>query len=594
MADVSGFVAARMRAWGVDRVFGIPERNVDALVAALRSGRFGVEFVQARHAESAALMACAHAKLTGRTGCCLAASGVGTLHLLTGLYDAALDRQPVVAVVGVEAPSYGTRRRRRTVRTLELSAEVCEFAEVVSEPSLMGDALDRAFRAALTDRGPAVVLVSRAVLESEAPGRLTGDPAALMAPVGFDPPAPRPRRQALRRAAEVLNGGRRVAIVVGQTGARASGQVVETAGLLGAGIAKTPLARDVLPDDLPCVAGVAGPLGSTVAAALLRDCDTLLLVGATDLDPGTPRRTGSQRVVSIDTEAPARRDGAGPADVEVTADVPAALDELIPLLRRKRERGWRKEVERAVKDWRAEGRTKAKRFFGATVSPRAVVAELSERLPEGSVVITDTGSAMDWWTRHLELRSGMRATLSHGLAAPGASVPYAVAARLAFPDRPVIALVGDGALQTSSLNELVTVRGHLGRFAEQPPLVFCVLNNRDRSRLTWRRRTDYRDPLLAPSREVPDVSYAEYARLLGLAGVRCDRPGAVGEVWTDILGGKGPVVLEFVVDGETAPDWAEEAQRGHPAARSVRRLPRGRLRRLIGTVGGGLSGPSGP
>lgn len=591
MADVSGFVAARMRAWGVDRVFGVPERTVDALVAALGSGRFGLEFVQTRHAESAALMACAHAKLTGRTGCCLAASGAGTLHLLTGLYDAALDRRPVVAVVGVEAPPYGTKRRRRTVRALELSAEVCEFAEMVSEPGLMGDTLDRAFRAALTDRGPAVVLVSRAVLEAEAPGRLTGDPAALMAPVGFDPPAPRPQRQALRRAAEVLNGGRRVAIVVGQTGARASGQVVEAAGLLGAGIAKTPLARDILPDDLPCVAGVAGPLGSTVVAALLRDCDTLLLVGATDLDPGTPRRTGSQRVVSIDSEAPARRDGAVPADVEVTADVAAALDELMPLLRRKRERGWRKEVERAVEDWRAEGRTKAKRFFGATVSPRAVVAELSERLPERSVVITDSGSALDWWARHLELRSGMRAALSHGLAAPGASVPYAVAARLAFPDRPVIALVGDGALQTSGLNELVTVRGHLDRFAEQPPLVFCVLNNRDRSRLTWQRRTDYRDPGLAPSGDVPDVSYAEYARLLGLAGVRCDRPGAVGGVWTDILGGKGPVVLEFVVDGETPPDWAEEAQRGHPAARSVRRLPRGRLRRLLGTVGGGLSGP---
>jgi pyruvate dehydrogenase (quinone) len=493
----------------VDRVFGVPGPDVDALADALGDERHGPEFVQARHAESAALMACAHAKFTGRPGCCLAPAGSGALHLLSGLYDAALDRQPVVALVGEDRPSPDADARRRVVPAVRLFADVSALCEVVSEPGQVREALDRAARAALTDRGVATLIVPRAVLRTEAAPEPAHEDRPADAPVDFRPPVRQVGEREVRRAAAVLNEGHRVAVVVGPGGAVASGQVVGAAELLGAGVAKTPLGRDVLPDGLPCVTGVAAPSGSAVAAALLRECDTLLLVGAEDfagrLLPGR-----GPRVVSADPDVSARPAVRGASEpVWLTGDVTAALDTLVPLLRRKRDRRWRADVERAVGQWRAQGRREASRFFGGLVNPRSVVAELSARLPDRSVVVTDSGSALDWWTRHLELRTGMRASLSGHLGTPGAAVPYAVAARLALPDRPVVALVGDGALQSNGMNELITVRRHLRRLAQAPPLVFCVLNNGDRSRLTWERRSEAGDPLLASSGELPPVSYAE-------------------------------------------------------------------------------------
>ncbi len=204
--------------------------------------------------------------------------------------------------------------------------------------------------------------------------------------------------------------------------------------------------------------------------------------------------------------------------------------------------------------------------------------------------MTDSGSALDWWTRHLELRNGMRTTMSGRLATPGAAVPYAVAARLAFPERPVIALCGDGALQAGGMNELITVRRHVDRLADLPPTVFCVFNNADLSRLTWQRRTEAGDPRLPATGEVPDLSYATYAQLLGLRGIRCDRPAQVGTVWEEALAARGPTLLEFVVDGDAPPDWAEF--RGPAGARSpsLAHLAGGSLRRRIAAAVGGLLG----
>ncbi|MBV7697820.1 thiamine pyrophosphate-binding protein [Streptomyces sp. TRM70350] len=586
MASVSDFVAARLRAWGVDRVFGFPGRDVDALVTALTGGREAPEFVQVRHEESAALMACAHAKLTGRVGCCLASSGSGALRLLSGLYDAALDRQPVVAVVGQEPPPAG-HDRRRSIGTAHHFAEVSASCEPVCDPTTVGNALDRALRAALSERGVATLILPGSVQQAPAPRAPRADEAVPRP----RPPVWSPEERDVRRAADVLNEGRRVAIVVGPGAAEASGQVLGVAELLAAGVAKTCLARDVLPDDLPCVAGVAGPFGSAVAAALLRDCDTLLLVGAEDFDTGLVPRSGARRVVTVDSDAEASPVGpdASPA-ARVTGDVATALELLIPLLHRTSGRGWRTDVERAIREWRAEGHAKAHRFFGMAINPRSVVAELSARLPERAVVVTDSGSSLDWWTRHLELRDGMRAALSRHLATPGAAVPYAVAARLACPERPVIALVGDGALQAGGMNELITVRRHLERLAGLPPTIFCAFNNEDLSRLTWERRTAAGDPRIPVTGEVPAVSYTQYARLLGLPGVRCDRPRRVGAVWEAALAAQGPMLLEFMVDGDVPPDWAEFGGSAHPRGPSLTGRARGSLRRRITASVGGLFG----
>ncbi|MGV9245812.1 thiamine pyrophosphate-binding protein [Streptomyces sp. NPDC003710] len=373
MPNVSDFVATPLRAWGVDRVFGFPGREVDALVTALGGGEGRPEFLQVRNEESAALMAGAHAKLTGTAGCCLVPSGAGALRLLGGLYDAALNHEPVVAIVGQEGPAPEAERGRRTVRATRLCAEVSEFCELVTDAEVVGDALDRAFRAALTDRGVATLVMSRRLLEAEARPQPAGGGGPRPARVDFRPPVTRPEERAVRRAAEVLNEGRRVAVVVGRDGAAASDQVLGVVELLGAGLAKTPLARDVLPDDLPCSTGVVGPFGSELAAALLRECDALLLVGAGDTDVDRVRHLASSRVVTVDTDTGNRLAGRGPdGPVRVTGHIVTAFEALLPLLRRKSDRAWRKDVERAVGEWRAEGRARANRFFGNTVNPRSV------------------------------------------------------------------------------------------------------------------------------------------------------------------------------------------------------------------------------
>ncbi|MER7228569.1 thiamine pyrophosphate-binding protein [Streptomyces rubradiris] len=647
MVKVSDRLAAWLRDAGVGRVYGVPGLAVDPLLRALGGGPGVPEFVQARGAESAALMACAEAKLTGRPGCCLTPPGADVLRLLGGLYDAAADRAPVLALVG--ADPVPRRGGGPAVRHL---AAVCVYCEEVSGPELVGDAFDRAVRAALGDRGVASLILPRETLAAPAPPALSGPyhpsdlaelsgssgrsgscgtpgagelsgapelsassrPSGSWGPsgssglsgssespgssgrsgfsgspgssgsVGFSGIRPRsvsagPSGVAVagvRRAAEVLGGGRAV-VVIGNAGRAATGQAARAARLLGAGVATTALARDALPDDLPYLAGVAGPLGSEAAAALLRDCDTLLLVGAEDLDPALLPAPGRCRTVTVDRnpdDCPLDPDA--PA-VRVNGDVTACLEALLPLLPGGADRGWAVRVERTVRAWRAAGEIRAHRYFGTSVNPRSVVAELSERLPERAVVTTDSGTALDWWTRHLRLRTGMRSLLSGHLQLPGAAVPYAVAARFAAPDRPVIALVGDGALQGGGLNELITVRRHLDRLAGLPPLVFCVFNNGDLNRLTWQRRAAEGDPLIPLSAEVPALPYARWARLAGLPAVRCDRPRHVGSAWDDALGRRGPLLLEFVVDGETPPDWATA-----PATSGIR--PKA-VTRLLGTAG---------
>ncbi|GGW15898.1 thiamine pyrophosphate-requiring protein [Streptomyces capoamus] len=573
MVNMSEVVAARLRHMGVDRVYGTPGLAVDPLVDALRGAPGGPAFVQARGEESAALMACADAKLTGGLGCCVAPPGAGALRLLGGLYDAAADRAPVLALVGADPAPRGTGNR--TVRHL---AEVSVYCEEVSGPELAGDALRRAARAAVTDRGVASLVVPRRVLEADLPGAPPGEDGALI-PAR---PARRPAADDVRRAAEALCGAARPVIVLGNAGRAAAGAATGVARLLGAGIVTTALARDALPDGLPYLAGVAGPLGSEAAATLLRECDTLLLLGAEDVDPAVLPAPRAGRIVTVDREPGDCPLAAGVAAVRLTGDVTACLRAVLPLLHRAGQRAWRNRVERLVRDWRADGEARSSRYFGTSVNPRSVVAELSERLPDRSVVVTDSGTALDWWTRHLRLRNGMRSLLSGQLGTPGAAVPYAVAARFAAPDRPVIALVGDGAFQSGGLNELITVRRHLDRLAQLPPLVFCVLNNGDLNRLTWQRRAAARDPLVPPSAEVPALPYAELARLAGLPAVRCDRPRFVASVWAGVLAGRGPVVLEFVVDGEMPPDWAEAGTAARGTGRNASRNPLAKLLRVPG------------
>jgi pyruvate dehydrogenase (quinone) len=370
--------------------------------------------------------------------------------------------------------------------------------------------------------------------------------------VGWSRPRVLPDQGELATAAEILNEGSKVAMLVGQGAAGAQAEVIEVAELLGAGVAKALLGRDVLPDDLPFVTGPIGLLGSMASDEMVMNCDTLLVIGSSFPYAEWLPDEGSARGVEINI------DGSligmrYPMDAHLVGDATETLKQLIPLLRRKEDRSWRGAIEKNVRTWNRIMADRAGQSFGGLVNPQAVAAELSSRLPDGAILTSDSGSATNWWARHIALRQGMQASLSGTLATMGPGTPYAIAARFAYPDRPVICFEGDGAFQMNGMNEMITVKRYLDRLAGPPPFIFCVFNNQDLNQVTWEQRAMAGDPRFPGSQALPDVPYHKYAELLGLRGIYCDDPGQVGKAWDEALASDVPVVLEFKTDPEVPP-----------------------------------------
>ncbi|MFG3200893.1 thiamine pyrophosphate-requiring protein [Streptomyces sp. NPDC048192] len=552
MTQVADFVLQRLTEWGVKRVYGYPGDGINGLLGAFDRAQGEPEFIQTRHEEMAAFMACAHAKFTGEAGCCTATSGPGAVHLLNGLYDAKLDHQPVVAVVGQQKRlSLGAHYQQEVDLEL-LFADVSEFCQMVVHPGQARHVIDRAFKTALTTRGVATIIIPNDVQEEDAqpsPPKMHG---SVFSSVGWSRPRVLPDPDELRKAADVLNEGSKVAMLVGQGAAAAEEEVVEVAELLGAGVAKALLGREVLPDDLPFVTGPIGLLGSKASDNMIQGCDTLLMVGTSFPYAEWLPDEGQAKGVEIDIDG--RMIGIRyPMDAHLVGDAKETLRALIPLLHRKEDRKWREQIEKDVREWDDLCERWTGQHFENTINPQAVAAELSPRLPDGCILTADSGSGTNWWARHLKLRQGMRASLSGTLATMGPGTPYAIAARFAYPDRPVIAFVGDGAFQMNGMNEMITVKRYLDRLSGPAPFVFCVFNNQDLNQVTWEQRAMAGDPKYPASQEIPDVPYAAYAQLLGLKGIVCDDPARVGSAWDEALACDRPVVLEFKVDNEIAP-----------------------------------------
>jgi pyruvate dehydrogenase (quinone) len=552
MTQVADYVLQRLTEWGVQRVYGYPGDGINGLLGAFDRAEGKPEFIQTRHEEMAAFMACAHAKFTGEVGCCTATSGPGAIHLLNGLYDAKLDHQPVVAVVGQQKRlSLGTHYQQE-VDLERLFADVSEFCQMVVHPGQARHVIDRAFKTALTMRGVATIIIPNDVQEEDAqpsPPKMHG---SVFSSVGWSQPRVLPDPDELRKAADVLNEGSKVAMLVGQGAAKAQEEIVEVAELLGAGVAKALLGREVLPDDLPFVTGPIGLLGSQASDNMIQNCDTLLMVGTSFPYAEWLPDEGQARGVEIDIDG--RMIGIRyPMDAHLVGDSKETLRALIPLLQRKEDRMWREQIEKDVREWNELCDRWAGQHFENTINPQAVAAELSPRLPDGCILTADSGSGTNWWARHIKLRQGMRASLSGTLATMGPGTPYAIAARFAYPDRPVIAFVGDGAFQMNGMNEMITVKRYLDRLSGPAPFVFCVFNNQDLNQVTWEQRAMAGDPKYPGSQEIPDVPYAAYAQLLGLKGIVCDDPDKVGAAWDQALASDRPVVLEFKVDNEIAP-----------------------------------------
>jgi pyruvate dehydrogenase (quinone) len=586
---VADFVLARLREWGVHRVYGYPGDGINAIIGAFDRAGSDPELIQVRHEEMAAFMACAHAKFTGEVGVCLATSGPGAIHLLNGLYDAKLDHAPVVAIVGQQARAAMGGDYQQEVDLTTLYKDVAgEFVHMATVPEQMRHLIDRAFRIALSQKCVTALII---------PNDLASEPAAepprahgtVHSSVGYSSPIVVPSELDLRRAAAILNEGEKVAILVGQGALGAGDEVVEVAEKLGAGVAKALLGRAVVPDDLPFVTGSIGLLGTKPSYELMNTCDTLLMVGSSFPYSEFLPEEGHARGVQIDLDA--RRIGIRyPMEMHLIGDSKETLKGLLPLLERKEDRSFQEHIAHEVEEWWDLMDARA-HDDADPINPQRVFWELSQRLPDRCILSADSGSSANWFARDLKLRKGMTASLSGNLATMGPGVPYAIAAKFAFPDRPAIALVGDGAMQMNGLAELITISKYWQTWLD-PRLVVLVLNNRDLNQVTWEQRAMEGDPRYEASQSIPDFPYARYAELIGLRGIRVDDPDLVGEAWEEALGADRPTVLEVVVDPEVPPlpphitfeqakHFAQAAVRGDPERGAMIRQS---LRQMLDTV----------
>jgi pyruvate dehydrogenase (quinone) len=548
---VADYILERLREWDVHRIYGYPGDGINAMLGALDRAEGDPELIQVRHEEMAAFMACGHAKFTGEVGVCLATSGPGAIHLLNGLYDAKLDHAPVVAIVGQQARSALGGEYQQEVDLVTLFKDVAhEYVQMAMEPSQIRHLIDRAVRIALAERTVTCVIVPNDLAGMDAVEMPPHEHGTIHSSVGYTRPRIVPADGELRRAAEILNDGQKVAILAGQGALGAADELIDVAQTLGAGVAKALLGRAVLPDDLPFVTGSIGLLGTRPSWELMMGCDTLLMVGSSFPYSEFLPKEGDARGVQIDID-PRLIGIRYPMDVHLVGDAAETLRALIPLLEAKEDRSWQEQIERSVQEWWHLMAERAQEPADP-INPQHVFWELSPRLPENCIITSDSGSSANWFARDLKLRRGMRASLSGTLATMGPGVPYAIAAKFAHPERAAIALVGDGAMQMNGLNELITVAKYWRRWSN-PTLVVLVLNNRDLNQVTWEQRAMQGDPKYPGTQSIPDFPYARYAEMIGLKGVRVADPDHVADAWDEVLAADRPAVLEAIVDPEVPP-----------------------------------------
>ena len=587
---VGAYILRRLHENGVRQVYGYPGDGINGILGGFHEHGDLIDFIQCRHEEIAAFCASGHAKFTDEVGVCMATSGPGAIHLLNGLYDAKLDHQPVVAIIGQQKTFSLGSNYQQEVDLVTLFKDVAsEFVQVCMKPGQTRHLIDRAIQIAKASRSPTCVIFPADIQEEpfEEPPRQHG--VVYSSPDGARPRV-LPSQTDLNRAAEVLNAGEKVAILIGQGAAHAADEVIEVADLLGAGVAKALNGKAALPDDLPFVTGSIGLLGTKPSHEMVMGCDTLLMIGSSFPYAEWLPEPGSARGVQIDIDG--RLVGIRyPMEVPLVGDARDTLRELIPLLERKEDRSWREQIEQEVERW---WEILAKRAMddAEPLNPLLVFHELSPRLPDQAILTADSGSATNWWARHLKLRKGMKAALSGTLATMCPGVPYAFAAKMAYPDRPVIACLGDGAMQMLGINALIDIANRWQEWSNKQ-LIVLVLNNRDLNQVTWEQRVLAGDPKLEASQVIPDFPYARYAELLDLRGIRVDSPDRVAGAWDEALSADRPVVYEAITDPEVPPlpphimmdqatHMAKALIKGDPnAGRIMRQSFKGKLKEFV-------------
>jgi pyruvate dehydrogenase (quinone) len=580
MSTVGEFVAERLVAWGVERIYGYPGDGINGLLSGLRKNGDKPRFIQARHEELAAFLACAHAKFSKTVGVCLATSGPGAIHLLNGLYDAKLDHQPVVAIVGQSATTALGSQYQQEVDLQTLFKDVAsEYCVTVASPTAARHAIDRAIRIALDQRTVTCVIFPKDIQEEKA---VTDPPQRhdhALTGIGCPEPYMIPHAADLEAAAKLLNDGERVAMLVGAGALAASAEVLEVAELLGAGIAKSWLGKAVVPEAVAYCTGHIGLLGTKPSWDLMQDCDTLLVVGSSFPYAEFYPKVGHARGVQIDVDG-RLLSLRYPMDVNLKGDAKQTLAALIPLLYRKQARDWQERIIANVEEWWRVVDARALTDGNAgLLNPERVFRELSPKLPDGCILAADSGTAANWYARDLKLRPGMMASGSGNLATMGAAVPYALGAKFCFPDRVCIALTGDGAMQMNGLNSCITVAKYWKEWSD-PRWITLVLNNRDLNMVTWEQRVMMGDIRFLASQELPDFPYASFAESIGLRGIRVEKPEELGDAWDRALSSDRPVILEAITDPDTptlpphitlrqAKHFTETILRGDPSEAGI-------------------------
>ena len=547
---VGDFLVERLYQWGVRRIYGYPGDGINGVFGALNRANEKIRFIQARHEEMAAFMASADAKFSGGLGVCIATSGPGATHLLTGLYDARMDHMPVLAITGQQARTAMGAHYQQEVDLASMFKDVAgAFVQQAAEPAQVRHLIDRAIRTALGQRAVTAIILPNDLQEMEysEPPRAHG---AVRSGIGFTQPKVVPYEADLQRAAEVLNAGEKVAILVGAGALNATDQVIAVAEKLGAGVAKALLGKAALPDDLPWVTGSIGLLGTEPSYKLMTECDTLLMIGSGFPYSEFLSEEGQARGVQIDLKAD-MLSIRYPMEVNLQGDSAETLRALLPLLNQKTERSWRQNIEQWRADW---DQTLEKRAMVAAdpINPQRVAFELSPRLPDAAIVTSDSGSCANWYARDVKLRRGMMGSLSGGLASMGAAVPYAIAAKFAHPERSVVAMVGDGAMQMNNMAELITVAKYWKEW-QNPQWICCVFNNEDLNQVTWEQRAMEGDPKFEASQNIPNVPYHRFAESIGLKGIYVDREDQVAAAWDQAFAADRPVLIEFKTDPDVPP-----------------------------------------
>ena len=539
--NASDLLVQRLIAWGVDTIFGLPGDGINGVMEALRKAQDKIRFIHVRHEESAAFMACAYAKFTGRLGVCLSTSGPGGIHLLNGLYDAKLDQQPVLAITGMQFNDVTNTFQQQDVELDKLFIDVACYNNRVMSGAHMESVADLACRSAIEKRGVAHITIPIDIQQQPAKAEKSSRNQLHHSSSVHAISANIPPSGDLQAAAKVLNEGKRIAILAGQGALHAGDELIQLAEVLGAPIIKPLLGKGCVPDDSPYTTGGIGLLGTAPSEEALEECDTLLMIGTSYPYMEYLPKPGDCRCVQIDSNA--QRIGLrAPVEVGLVGDSKKTLQMLLPLLKRNGHRRFLEKAQKGMKSWNAilekEGTSMA-----TPMKPQVVGWELSKRTREDAIIVSDSGTNTTVWARYMKAKKGQMHSCSGNLATMACGLPYAIAAQVAYPDRQVIGVVGDGGF-TMLMGEIITA------VAYKLPIKIVIIKNNSLGQIKWEQMVFQGNPEYQC--DLLPIDFVALAKAVGASGVRIDDPKTAGKRFDEALAMPGPVVIEAVVDQFTA------------------------------------------